>query len=241
MYVLRSLMLSTLYQLRVFFRIKEAIFYGLIFPVFIFVLFGFLWGDGGRDIDYIYLILTGIIGTTVLGDGLFAVGGIIREFYASKFIKYAKKHPHGYMHFAGLVLVRVVVLSTVIIILNVVGQLLFGLPISASSLFFQFVGSLIGMFLFSALGLCISFGSIKSQGQASFNNVFYFLVIFTSSAYYPIEAFNESLATVGKWLPLEPILSVYRQEPVDYIMLISWLTLGVVGFYFLFNRFQVVR
>ena len=75
---------STYYQFLMFLRIKQAVFFSLVFPVFLFFIFGNLWGTA--DKDYISLLLSGIIGMTVASDGLFAVGPVVKEYYSSGLI-----------------------------------------------------------------------------------------------------------------------------------------------------------
>ena len=76
---------SIKYQLLIYLRIKQAVFFSIAFPVFLFVIFGNIWGVNE---GYIPFLLSGIIGMTIASDGLFAVGPVIREYYTNGLIKY---------------------------------------------------------------------------------------------------------------------------------------------------------
>ena len=59
---IKTLTLSTYLQLLNYTRIKQAVFFTIVFPVLIFVLFGNIWGVDGSE--YLYFLLTGVIAAT---------------------------------------------------------------------------------------------------------------------------------------------------------------------------------
>ena len=81
--------LSMYYQTLYYSRVKEALFFILVFPAFLFVVFGSLWG--GFSEDYTARLLSGVIATSVLSDGIFSIGQLFKRYYSSGLIKVLKK------------------------------------------------------------------------------------------------------------------------------------------------------
>lgn len=228
---------STYYQFLMFLRIKQAVFFSLVFPVFLFFIFGNLWGTA--DKNYISLLLSGIIGMTVASDGLFAVGPVVREYYASGLIKYLRKLPFNILwHFIGLILSRIISLLFIIVLLCLTAKLAFDYSITLSQLLDFISGIFIGLFLFSFMGLVITFSGIKHNSSAGLINLIYFIMLFTSKALYHIE--NDTINLVGNILPLNSVLSILRGEGF-HASIIAWLLFTIALFYYLFNKVKFGR
>ncbi len=228
---------STYYQFLMFLRIKQAVFFSLVFPVFLFFIFGNLWG--AADKDYISLILSGIIGMTVASDGLFAVGPVVKEYYASGLIKYIRKLPFNILwHFTGLILSRIISLLFIVALLCLTAKLAFDYSVTLSQLLNFVSGIFIGLFLFSFTGLVITFSGIKHNSSAGLINLIYFIMLFTSKALYHIE--NDMINLVGNFLPLNSILSILRGEGF-HTSIIAWLLFTIGLFYYLFNKVKFSR
>ncbi|MEO0732697.1 MAG: ABC transporter permease, partial [Bacteroidota bacterium] len=125
--MIRALTTSAYYQGLIFLRLKQAMFFTLVFPAFLFVVFGFIWGTPG-DTYYYTFLLTGVACATALSDGLFAIGPVVREFYNNGFIRYVRQLPLPGGHVIGLFLSRYVVLLAVTILLALLAWVCFGLP-----------------------------------------------------------------------------------------------------------------
>ena len=55
---MKYIITSVYYQLVIFSRIKQAVFFIIAFPIFIFLLFSSIWGI--REPDYIMFIMSGV-------------------------------------------------------------------------------------------------------------------------------------------------------------------------------------
>ena len=228
---------STYYQFLMFLRIKQAVFFSLVFPVFLFFIFGNLWGTA--DKDYISLLLSGIIGMTVASDGLFAVGPVVKEYYSSGLIKYLRKLPFNILwHFTGLILSRIISLLFILALLCLTAKLAFDYSVTLSQLLDFVSGIFIGLFLFSFTGLVITFSGIKHNSSTGLINLIYFIMLFTSKTFYQIE--NDMINLVGNILPLNSILSILRGEGL-HTSIIAWLLFTIALFYFLFNKVKFGR
>lgn len=235
---LKILSKSIKYQIFIYLRIKQAVFFSMAFPVFLFVIFGNIWGINE---GYIPFILSGIIGMTIASDGLFAVGPVIREYYTNGLIKYFRKLPFNILlHFVGLIISRIISLIFTIGTLCIVSYFVFGyLP--TSNFINYILGAILGLTIFSFIGLTLSFSGIKGGTDKGLSNLIYFLILFTSMAFYPIKSFNKVIGTIGDYLPLNPILNILRNENVNYYISLFWLITPMIVFYLIFNRIKFSR
>lgn len=226
--MLKTLSYSIFYQLLIFVRLKQALFFTLVFPVFLFIIFGSLWG--ADDQHYVRYLLAGIIGMTIASDGLFAIGTVIKDYYSNGLIKYLRKMPFNVLiHFVGLIISRVISLCFVVGILCIISWLIFDNKVGLDEIINYLSAVFIGLFIFSFVGLCISFSGIKQEGNISLVNMVYFAIIFTSNTYFPVEKFNQTIATIGDLFPLNTVLKILRTGELN-IQLIPWLILPVILF-----------
>lgn len=230
---------STYYQILIFLRIKIAVFFTFIFPLVLFVVFGNIWG--GNSSEYFSFLLSGIIGMIVASDGLNAIGPVIRDYYSSGLLKYLRKLPFNIVfHFLGLILSRVLSLIFIIILLCIVSSLIFGHIVSLSEFTSYISGVLIGLFIFSFIGLVLNFIGIRDGSASGITNLFYFIMLFTSDAFYSASSAENFIAIVGDILPLNPILYILRDEGY-YWNLLPWLIIPPILFYFVFYNLKTSR
>lgn len=238
--MIRAITTSAYYQYVIFLRLKPAMFFTVVFPVFLFIVFGFIWGTPG-DTTYFTFLLTGIAGTTALSDGLFAVGPVVKDYYSSGFIRYVRQMPMPTAHVAGLFLSRYVVLSGVVLLLTLTGGLLFGLQPSVWEVVRLLGATALGFTCFSVLGLAVSFLGDKVEKEKGVANILYFLAIFTSPAFYPIDLINPAVASFGEWLPLTPVLQLARGEAMNWPCLLIWTAIALPLFLYGLKRKQITR
>lgn len=230
---------SIKYQLLIYIRIKQAVFFSIAFPVFLVIIFGNIWG---ANEGYIPFLLSGIIGMTIASDGLFAVGPVIKEYYANGLIKYFRKLPFNILlHFAGLIISRIMSLIFTILILCIITYLVFGYRVSIKEFLYYIMGAIVGLTVFSFIGLSLSFSGIKGGADKGLSNLIYFIILFTSVAFYPVKSFNKVIGMIGDYLPLNPILSILRNEEANYIILLFWLIFPIIIFYIIFYKIKFSR
>lgn len=237
--MIKILTYSIYYQLLIFLRIKQAVFFTVAFPVFLFAIFGSIWG--AEHDEYISFLLSGIIGMTIASDGLFAIGPVIKEYYSNGLIKYLRKLPFNILlHFIGLVISRVISLIFIVFLLCLVAKLMFGYAVSLLEMGNFILGVFVGLSLFSFLGLAVTFSGIKQDADKGIINFIYFIILFTSNAFYPVGDFNKVIGYVGNTLPLNHVLSILRGDGVSFILII-WLVLPIIIFLFLFKNIKFDR
>ncbi len=238
--MIKILAQSIYYQLLISLRTKKSVFFTIVFPIFLFIIFGSIWGTGQKE--YISLILSGIIGMAISSDGLFAVGPVIKHYYSSGLIKYLRKMPFNILlHFSGLIISRIITLFFTVALLCVVAKLMFGYTVSLTEVINYIFGVFIGMFIFSFLGLVASFSGIKKDAINDLSiNFIFFIILFTSNAFYPVGDFNKIIGFIGNILPLNPVLSILRGNGFN-MFIIFWLIIPALIFYFLFNKIKFSR
>ena len=140
------LLKSIKYQFLIFFRIKQAVFFSIAFPIFLFIIFGNIWGFYD---NYIPFVLTGVIAMTIASDGLFAIGPVIKEYYNNGLIKYLRKQPFNIIyHFLGLIFSRIILLFLVVLLLCITSIIVFKYHVTIKELINYFLGVFIGLFIF---------------------------------------------------------------------------------------------
>ncbi len=230
---------SVYFHLINYLRIKQAVFFSIAFPIFLFLVFGSIWGINQEE--YVASLFTGVMGMTIASDGLFAIGPVIKEYYASGLIKYLRKLPMNILsYFIGLIISRIISLFVVLILLSVVSKLVFNYNPSPEQIMNLVLGIVVGLFLFAFLGLTVSFSGIKNGSEKGLINFVFFGILFTSNSFYPVGQFNQVVGTIGDILPLNPILHLLRGEEKSLTILI-WLIIPIVLFSLLFRRVKFAR
>ena len=167
-------------HLILFFRIKQAIFFTIAFPSFLFIVFGSIFDNNE---NYTFSIYTGVIGITIVSTGFFAIGSLLKKYYALGWLKYLKTLPLSqFLYFVGLIISRFFIYIILLTVLTLLSFFLFDRGIRLSELINIIAGIFIGFFVFSFIGLCLSFTNLKHQTQIGLINIVYFTLIFSSSA-----------------------------------------------------------
>jgi len=238
---LKILLKSTQYQILIYFRIKEAVFFSTVFPVFLFVVFGNIWG---AEPEYVPFLLSGVIGMTISSDGLFATGPVIKEYYNNGLIKYFRKLPFNILlHFGGLIISRLLSLLITIVVLAITAFFVFQYKLELKDFLSYTQGLIVGLIIFSFIGLCLAFSGLKGGGSGNkgLGNFLYFVIIFTSSVFYDIHLLNPTIGFIGNLLPLNPILHILRGEQLSILPLLFWLVAPICLFFILFKNIKTDR
>ena len=187
------------------------------------------------------MLLAGVIGMTIASDGIFAIGPVIKNYYSEGLIKYLRKLSHNSLvHFVGLILSRIIVLASIIPVLCLLAFLVFGYKVTFTGLLNYLSGMVVGLFIFSFLGLCFNFSGIKKQVDKGLSSLFYYIVLFTSDAFYPVGYFNEFLGFTGNLLPLNPVLSLLKGDGFA-VSLLPWGIIPMLLFILLFRKVKFDR
>lgn len=230
---MKLLAFSIYYNLCLFFRVKQVLFFALIFPIFLFVLFISIWGTDNPL--YVNFILTGVLGMTLMNEGLFTIGPTLCDYKATNFIQYLQRMPNAVMpFFVGLITSRVLVMLLVASILLIVG-IFWGASIYDMLIFRLFLFIIFGMFIFSFIGLILAFSSLRYAVGKNLTNLVQVLILFISDTFYPASQLNPTIGFIGDLLPLNPVL-MYVRGGVLTPALFFWLIVPPIFFFLLFMR-----
>lgn len=224
-----------------FLRHKEAFFFGMVFPVFMFLLFGNIWGAEHTTYNYISFLLTGIAAMTIASDSLFSIGPVIRIYRDNNILKMLRCLPFNVMiHFLGIFISRIAAMLITLIILILTSIAVFGYVIPVQRLIFLISGVLTGTVLFSFMGLIISFYTKIETGRGLMSFIF-FIMLFISGAFYPVSMLPGMLKSLAKLLPMTHLLNFIRGDTEYLYIIFLWIIVFSVIFTYVFYRKPVVR
>ncbi|MEM1324062.1 MAG: ABC transporter permease [Bacteroidota bacterium] len=239
--MVRNIYLSLRVNLLELSRNRAALFWALTFPLFIYTVFYLIFGVF-NDEDYATFLLTGVLAMTIAANGLFGVGSIVKRIYQGGTIRLMKKMPLNILsYFVGMVLNRFIMLIGLFLFLNVAAFFISGQMIGPAQIPSVILGLFVGLWIFSFVGLTLSFGNIKKNSEYSIVNIIYFLMLFTSNALYNISDFNPNVETIANVLPLNDILHLLRSEPCNLVSITLWMIIPVAVFYYLFRKVDYTR
>ncbi len=228
-----------------YYRIKVALFFTFIFPALLFVIFGSIWGVS--DPEYIYFLLSGVVAMNVVSQGIFSTGAVIKQYYHENIVKFLKALPINVLnYFLGMIICRALVVVASILVLAIIAFIFFGYTVTATQFLLLVSGSLIGLILFSFMGLLVSFfGNLKSNEDAGreVGNIVYFLMIFLCDCFYPVSELNIFIGTLNRIFPLTYLLDYYREQNIGTSLLImgGFSTLFASLFLYLFRKRAIQR
>ncbi|MEO0734254.1 MAG: hypothetical protein AAFZ52_15570, partial [Bacteroidota bacterium] len=99
----------------------------------------------------------------------------------------------------------------------------------------------IGFTAFSIIGLAVSFLGDRLNGGKGLGNLLYFVIIFTSPAFYPVDLINPTVAAIGDLFPLTPVLRFARAEPANWWPFVAWVAVCLPVFWYTLRHRQITR
>lgn len=220
-------------------RVKEALFFSMVFPVFLFTLFGFIWGNNYPG--YIANIYLGIIAMTVASDTLFGVGPVIRIYIATGTLKALKILPFNIvLHFIGLAASRLAAILISVLLITICAKVFFDYSPSLQTMLLVFVGLIAGALLFSFMGLLFAFSLKPESGRGAISMV-YFLMLFVSGIFYPVSVMPDFLQKIAYVLPLTHLVAFLRGETHYIIYLLLWTAVFMVAFVYRYKKHTIKR
>jgi ABC-2 type transport system permease protein len=237
---IKSALLFTYIETVSYIRVKEAFFFAFVFPIFIFILFGNIWG-GDASYDYAKFLLSGVIGMTITSDSIFSIGPVIRVYRTNNVLKFLRNLPISILfHFFGFFLSRILIMTFAILILCISSVLFFNTNLLAQDFITFVVGIFMGSLVFAFLSLNVSFFSKAEMGRGILSFIF-FIMLFLSGAFYPINMLPEALQPIAKVLPLTHLIHFLRGDYSYLWILMGWIVALGALFSLLFNRVSIKR
>jgi ABC-2 type transport system permease protein len=206
---LRVGMARAKYEVRLFIRRKDALFFTLLLPVMFLLLFGMIFGSGkikGTDLQYSQVLVAGIL-----------AAGIASVSFVNLAISIAnERHEGGLKRLAGTPMPKLsyfigkvgLVLATVtaeIILLLIVGVLFFKLKLPTElGRWFTFTWVLVlGVTACTLLGIAVSNVPKSAKSAAAVVNLPFVALQFVSGVYVPFDQLSPGVRAFASVFPLK--------------------------------------
>ncbi|GHE28790.1 ABC transporter permease [Sphingobacterium griseoflavum] len=234
----KALLYNTYLDSLAFFRVKIALFFSFLFPLMLFVIFCTIWGRANSA--YIEFLLPGMIVLMSISEGLFSVGPVIKDYYASGMIKLIKFLPVDIaLFFISFICSRLVFFLLSVLLLLITAKVFF--DYSALAIYPRLLaGSILSLVTFSLLGLCISFLS-KKDNSRTLSNIVYFILIFIGNLFYATGIQSGVFRFFQDILPTNHLVAFMRSENFNLLVVFAWIVVLAIAFRLLFLKIRYSR
>lgn len=183
----------------IFSRSRTALFWSLLFPVFLLIGFGYIFG--GNDPQRLAYLIPGILTITIISSTFFGTAmtmvsqrelGVLRRYRATPVSALVVVAAHAVLSCVSL--------SLSFIIQLIVARLVFDLRISGSLLSLIVVAAM-SFFAFAPLGLIVGSVAKDMKTAPAITNLLFFPMMFLSGAAFPFFMLPSWLQSIGKMLP----------------------------------------
>jgi len=220
--MIKSLCYGSWLQILNFLRVKKALFFSFVFPIFLFLVYTSVWGQASED--YARFILSGILAVTILSNSIMSIGQIIVTYQLTGVSRLLQSIPRAFpVHIFALAFSRIALISMAYIILVFIAWLISDLHFSLKDFVCGEIGIVAGTILFSLIGMIVSFLLESRHSENNAVNFVFFLFMFVSDAFYPVTDMNPVMSGVVAINPLTPILQIIRHQEGYLISYLVWI------------------
>lgn len=184
---------------------------------------------GRRYIDF---LLPGLIGTNIMGGGLFGVGFVLVDMRVRKLFKRLMATPMRHSDFLlALIISRLLFLLPEMACLLLVGQLWFGVPINGS-IFTLACVIFAGASAFAGIGLFLGCRTEKTETASGFINLAMLPQYILSGVFFSSKNFPAEAQWFIQALPLTQLIDAMREVMLDGASLwhVSWRIAILLGY-----------
>ena len=204
--------------LKILFRNKQALYFSLVLPVVIMLVFGFISGTsqvGSRGISYRDFIVPGLIALTILQLGIFSVAFVITQYRDKNILRKLLTTPIGPFEFLSAQITARLFVALVQVLLLVSVAILFLSFTMRGSYFLLLLAAILGTLNFLTLGFVIA-GLAKSvESVPAIANMIVFPLLLLGDVFFPIEALPGWLEGPSKYLPIQYVVNSFREIMVE--------------------------
>jgi ABC-2 type transport system permease protein len=224
-----------IYERKVFWRSPPAVFFTVMFPVLLLVLFGALFGD--QQIDELgYSVITyfvpGIITLAVISATLVSVAMRIVEMRESGRLKRLRGTPlPTWAYMGGRILNSLVVAVVMVVVVTLIAHLLYGVPVPTETIPAILVTLLVGTFAFCSLGLALSAAIPREDAAPPITNAVVFPLYFLSGVFVPQTEIPDGVLHVAAIFPVRHFFQAFLEafDPNTTGLGFAWGHLAVVA------------
>ena len=239
---MNKLAIVTRYQLRAARAEPFGIIFTLLLPLFLFTLFGLIFGLGqNQGGAYTAFLLSGMIGVMCSSDALYMVGPMIRAYLTQGLVREFKNLPLWTGHlFLGFVATRLVLVVISMACMIVASAAMFSYMPAGMDAVRMLVGAALTFAAYALLAVGVSLLLNSKAGDYGFGSVYYFLGMFLCNAFFVLPD-DTMLHSITFAFPLKPALLFMRGEDWPLAVLVVWMLAGLALVYFALRRRTTVR
>lgn len=182
---------------------------------------------GARYVDFLY---PGLLGTNLMGGGLWLVGYAVVDLRQKKLLKRLLVTPMRRSSFLlSFLLTRLVTLAFEVTVLAGFGIIALGVPFRADVFSFALL-CVLGSAAFAGLGLMTAARTRTTQGAAGLINLLTMPMWLVSGVFFSYERFPEAMHPILRALPLTALNDALRALMIDGAGLLGiWLELAILA------------
>jgi ABC-2 type transport system permease protein len=223
------------YEQKVFWRSPAAVFFTVMFPVIFLLIFASLFGDTRIEelgIETATYYVPGIITLAVVSATLVNVAMRIVEMRESGRLKRMRGTPlPTWAYIGGRIGNAFVVSLLMVVIVTVLGDVLYGVPIPTETVPALLVTLIVGTFAFCSLGLALSIVIPSEQAAAPITNFTVLPLYFLSGVFVPETEIPDGVLTFASVFPIRPFFEAFltAYDPLTVGAGFDWGHLAVVA------------
>lgn len=202
-------------ETKLLFREPAAVFFTLVFPFMMLVIFGSIYGNdpanGWNDLGGMDISVPGYFAMIFGTVTLLSIPIVIAEYRSNGIFRRLRATP---LHPGAIIgahsLINLVLAALGFLILFVGGKLLFNLMTPDKPVALVLV-LILCYVAFAVFGFVIGSAFRTSRTAQVVGNVIYFPQLFLSGATMPREMFSDNLRTWTEWMPMTQMANVIKQ------------------------------
>lgn len=213
---LRRFILLTQSNFLMYVREKSAIFWVIIFPIALMLLFGSIWGtmtmgDAPGGLTFISYLAPGLIVLSLLSNGLVGNAEELSNYREKGILRRIQATP---LPVWQLLLSRILMQSTIMVaqagIMLAVSMLAFNARYDFIGVVIAVPAIVLGAVLFMAMGTCVAAMVKKTQTANVVSQVINVPLMFLGGLWTPIEQLPDWLGAVARYLPTSMVADLVR-------------------------------
>jgi ABC-2 type transport system permease protein len=238
------------YQITYFFRVPVALFFTLILPVVMLVLFNAIFGDNtitvnGGEWPIRQFYTGGLAAYTAVSATYSNIGNMVPIRRDEGILKRWRSTPlPTWTYMAGFIGASIVIAFSGVVLVLTMGVVLYDLEVDAEKMPAAFVTLLVGVASFAALGMALVSMIKSASSSAAVVNATILPLAFISDVFVATDD-DSALASIANLFPLKPFVNAFQGcfnpfvegsgfEPGKLAFVAAW---GLVGAVIAVKRF----
>ena len=209
---MRRLLILTTYMVRLFVRDRDILFWNTVFPVFLLLIFGTVFGTTRVDGQpYMFWALPGMVVLNLMAFGLIRSSATMVEMRQQGVLRQLRATPVPALHLvASYIVVDVLLCLAQSAMLVSVAVMVYKVPITVQGALRALPMVLTGALTFVALGQLLSSVLARTSEAIGVGQVLHYSLMFVSDLFMPRQTLPEWLQHLAAYLPAYAVVQVVR-------------------------------